>query len=312
VNAGSTERSLVLGAYSGLPARFVEPFAASLRATEFKGSFCIVAGRCEPQERARLEALADSVIDADPEYPDERRIARTLLARLRRTRGLRRVYAPTFKAVARGTSFRTWSSLEYHLEGLQALRYRHYHRIILEREPAPDFVLLTDLRDVVFQRDPFADRVDGLELFFEDASVRFGEDHFNTRWIRDVYGHAQLDRMRGNPVSCSGTVVGTRQAMLAYLAEMIGQIALQRGPIGSRDQAVHNVLIASGRLPSALLVRNGYGRVLTLGAMKTFELASDGKVLNADGSVPAVLHQWDRHRALAARVERPPAVSLAP
>jgi len=303
----STNRSLVLGAYSRLPVQHLEPFVRSLRATGFRGAFCIVAGRCDQEERAQLDELADSVVDVDSEYGTELPVARTLLTYLRRTRGLRRTYAPAFQAVARATSersaFRRWSSLEYHLEGLQTLRYLHYHRYICARKPLPDVVMITDLRDVVFQCDPFSDPVRGLELYLEDAAVRIGEDDFNTRWIRDLFGAAELHGLRGRPVSCSGTVVGTRETMLAYLAEMTAQIVWRRRPMGPRDQAVHNMLLHGGRLFSAKVIRNGYGRVLTMGKMPTYRTSPEGTILNVDGSIPAVLHQWDRHGDLVAQLE---------
>jgi hypothetical protein len=304
----STSRSVILGAHTGLPARSLEPFVRSLRATKFNGSLCIVAGHCDAVQLEQLRGLADCVVDVEDDYSSELRFMRRFLGYLRRQRGLRRTYPPAFEAVARASTeraaLRRWSCLEYHLEGLQALRYLHYHRFLVAHAPDADVVMLSDLRDVVFQRDPFTEPVDGLELYLEDASVRLGEDAFNTRWIRDLFGSAELEAMRGRPVSCSGTVVGTRQAILAYLAEMVAGIVWRRRPMGAHDQAVHNRLIERGLLPDATLVRNGYGRVLTLGAVETFELSPDGAVMNSDGSVPAVLHQWDRHAALVARIEQ--------
>lgn len=304
----STDRSLVLGAYTGLPPRHLQPFVSSLRATEFKGSLGIVCGGYGADERRELSALADVVIDVGHEYSSELRVTRQLLAYLRRTRGLRRAYPTVFQAVARAgperESFRRWSSLEYRLEGLQALRYLHYHRWIREREPAPDCVMITDLRDVFFQRDPFADPVRDLEVYLEDASVSIGADDFNTRWIRDLFGAKELEALRGRPISCSGTVVGTREGMLAYLAEMAMQIVWRRQPIGAHDQAVHNLLVHRGLLPSAAVIPNGRGRVLTMGKMSSYRTGADGTIQNLDGSIPAVLHQWDRHEPLVARVAR--------
>lgn len=293
----STRNSLVLGAFSGIPVELIEPFVRSLRASGYAGSFCIVAGRCDPE---RLAPLADSVVHVASEYGNSLRATRAVLGFLRRTRGFRRFYPSAFRAAIRARPSR-WRVLEYHLEGLQSLRYAHYLRYLEEVAVDADVVMITDLRDVFFQRDPFAGPLDGLEVYLEDASVRIGEDDFNTRWLRDIAGPAGLARLRGRPVSCSGTVIGTRAAMLAYLREMTAAISESRGPMGPHDQAVHNVLLAEGRL-NATVVPNGSGRVLTLGKAKGFEISADGTVLNDDGSVPAVLHQWDRHAALVQRL----------
>ncbi len=302
----STERSLVIGVHTGLPARLVEPFARSLRATGFKGTFVIFAGLCGDQEKARLRELADIVVDLDAEYPAPAAGTLRLLGFLRSTRGFRRAYPVASQALARvgskRASFRRWSSLEYHLEGLQALRYLHYRRHLAALDPEPDVVMLTDLRDVVFQRDPFDEPVSGLELYLEDNSVRIGNEIFNTRWIRHLYGASELERLRGRPVSCSGTVVGTRDAIICYLGEMVGEIVWRRRPMGSHDQGVHNMLLHRGRFGSPTIVPNGHGRVLTMGKMTTYDLDFDGTLRNADGSVPAVVHQWDRPEQIAVRV----------
>jgi hypothetical protein len=83
---------------------------------------------------------------------------------------------------------------------------------------------------------------------------------------------------------------------------MRAAIGWRRRPLGSRDQAVHNRLLRRGRFTDGTLVANGTGRVLTMGEMRTVERDADGRVINADGSVPAILHQYDRHPALAAEL----------
>ena len=90
--------------------------------------------------------------------------------------------------------------------------------------------------------------------------------------------------------------------MLAYLSEMIAEIVWRRRPMGPHDQGVHNGLIQTGRLPFAELIPNEHGRVLTLGRVKTPRVNGDGILLNADGSVPAVIHQWDRHPSLVSQL----------
>lgn len=302
----STARSLVMGVHTGIPARLTEPFARSLHDSGFKGTFVVFAGLCGDEDLARLRELADLVVDLDAEYAPPSSATLRLLDAFRSTRGFRRAYPFAFQAAARTTTKRTssrrWSSLEYHLEGLQALRYLHYHHYLSALEPAPDAIMLTDLRDVLFQRDPFEDPVADLELYLEDDSVRIGQEPFNTRWIRDLYGRRELRRLTGRPVSCSGTVIGTTTGVLHYLGEMMGEVLRHRRPMGSHDQGAHNALLQRGRLPLATVVANGTGRVLTMGKMARYDVDRDGTVLNANGTVPAVLHQWDRHGELAARM----------
>ena len=295
-------RPLILGALSGLPVDSVEPFARSLRATGFTGRLSIVAAGYDAVQLKELEALSDHVHTVDEEYGKNHPRTFALLRQIRGTRGLRRIYPRLFEEIAcsvpEPASSERWKSMELHLEGLQSLRYTHYYRYLLEDAVDVDSVMITDLRDVIFQRDPFAAPVTGLELYLEDDSVRIGVDAFNTRWLCDLFGRAYVDAMRGRPVSCSGTVFGTRDAMMKYLSEMMTSIARRRRPMGPHDQGIHNALIQDGRLPQAQVVPNEQGRVLTLGRMKSPRVDDDGLLLNVDGRVPAVVHQWDRHPQL--------------
>lgn len=302
--AGS-QRSLILGAYSRLPIGMLEPFARSLKATGFQGRFHVVAAGYDSDQLRQLAALADHVVPVDDEYDRVPPRVCTALGFARRQRGLRRLYPHLFKAVCRAASeqdsLTRWRNLEFRLEGLQSLRYMHYYRRIVDEAVDAEVVMISDLRDIVFQRDPFTDPVTGLELYLEDSSERIGQDGgFNTRWLNDLYGKEFIDASRGQPLSCSGVVVGTRSAMLTYLSEMVADIVWRRRPMGSHDQGVHNALIQTGRLPSTQLIPNESGRVLTLGKMQKFQKNREGFLLNADGSIPAVLHQWDRHASLVA------------
>jgi hypothetical protein len=246
--------------------------------------------------------LADSVVEVDRDYSAVPDSLLNPLRWVRRTRRVRRAYPLLFGVALRLTRTDRWETLEYQLEGLQALRYRLYLDI-LERAADVDEVMLTDVRDVIFQGDPFAEPIAGLELFLEDDSVRIGYDHFNTRWIRELYGRGVVEQMSGRVVSCSGTVFGSRTAMLGYLAEMATSIGRHRRPMGSRDQAVHNALLYRGRLDSAAVFRNGRGRVLTLGGITKLRTNTEGFLVNEDGRVPPVVHQWDRHAPFVSELE---------
>lgn len=302
----STHNSVVLGAFERLPPRYIEPFARSLRSTEFAGTFRLVTAGYGADDLRLLASVADDIYEANEAcVPPTGPTVVPFLQLLRRTRGVRRLYPLCFQVAARAASERhslaRWIWLERNLEGLQALRYLHYYRYLTTKVGDADLVMLTDVRDVVFQRDPFERAVHGLELVLEESHVVVGRDHFNTRWIRDLYGPESAAHLEGARVSCSGTVIGQRAAILHYLTEMILEIMWRRRPMGAHDQGVHNWLLRTGRLPLATLVANGSGRVLTMGAMRSYETSSEGYVLNSDGSVPAVLHQYDRHKELQER-----------
>lgn len=300
---GSTRESLVLGFVAGLPPSYVEPFSRSLRASGYQGRFVLIVGKYSAPDRAELAAMADVIVDIDAIYLNGPAPAVVEMLRLpRETPGLRRFYPALFGSLLRlapeRRALHAWRHLEYQLEGLQALRYAHYYDFIRVHAPAADKILLTDIRDVIFQDDPFDAPVSGLEVFLEEEFLAIGKDPHNARWIQNLYGRRALERIGSMTTSCSGTTVGDRESILDYLQAMTESIVWRRRPMGSHDQGVHNHLLRSGRLSHADVVRNGHGRVLTMGAMQHFERDASGRVLNADGSVPAVVHQYDRHQVL--------------
>lgn len=221
----STADSLVLGFAARLSPALLAPFVSSLRATGYRGRIGFVLAHYGEAELDELRDMVDVTFDVSHHYASASQSPSIRLLRgLRTTRGLRRLYPTAFTLSTlagpeRGASQR-WRTREYELEGLQSLRYGHYEEVLRDLAPAADQVMLTDLRDVVFQADPFNAPLTGLEVFLEDESCRVGVEHFNSTWIRNLYGQARLGQMAHETVSCSGTVFGTGEAVLAYLREM--------------------------------------------------------------------------------------------
>jgi hypothetical protein len=301
----STPRSLVLGFAASLPADSFRPFVTSLRATGYRGRFGLITAKCTPDQREQFRELADLHWDVDDQFLAQAASPRQIatLRWLRSQRGARRLYPKAFQVAARLTRERDqqarWERLEYELEGLQALRYRLYYAFLQDVAPDADVIMVSDLRDVLFQADPFDPPVDGLELFLEDPKSRLGTEPFNRRWLASLYGPGRMAAIADECTSCSGTTFGTRDAMLDYLTQMSHAIQWRRQPLGAHDQGVHNHLLRSGQFRNATIVQNGLGRVLTMGMLDDVGMAEDGSVLNGDGSLPPVLHQYDRHIDLA-------------
>ncbi len=216
------------------------------------------------------------------------------------------------------------------------------------------WLLVLDTRDTFFQADPFllvrrnasyasADLV----VFEENFPLKtIGTCPFNSGWL-SCFGlpkGADIVTWRGihnrptplvkanahKPVRCSGSTLGTRSGLEAYVDAMLAafdRFACHRSeldPIQS-DQGYHNYLLLSGALERAdestgrraLRVRSepmGHGLVNTIGTLhvnrlqgkladedKFKQLAqwglrdeAQGFVTNFDGMRSAIVHQWDR------------------
>ena len=86
-------------------------------------------------------------------------------------------------------------------------------------------VLVTDARDVYFQRDPFGDgaeAVRGLQVFAEQPRFIDAGHWFVARRVRICKDEYTMD----GPMVCSGTTIGTRDTMLEFLDIMYREIKL--------------------------------------------------------------------------------------
>mmetsp|Transcript_23497 Transcript_23497/g.39367 ORF Transcript_23497/g.39367 Transcript_23497/m.39367 type:complete len:550 (+) Transcript_23497:243-1892(+) len=184
----------------------------------------------------------------------------------------------------------------------QVCRYVVYKEWIEKLVPENGRVLISDVRDVYFQANPFEAPVPDQSavlksisapgganlLVFEETRgphnhMNLNSQKLNRRWITEAYSGDPLG-LRGNLnfwVLCSGTTMGTKPGMAEYALKMTAEMGLcrQRHPvkilkggkmltdvcISGADQAFHNVLFYRGQLTGARSVPNGQGQMYTVG-----------------------------------------------
>lgn len=180
-------------------------------------------------------------------------------------------------------------------------RFAAYNRY-LAGHPEARNVLLTDVRDVLFQRSPFAPAPTGLEVFVEGDAL--GDHAFNMKYLRALAGEGTATALASAPAICVGTVMGPAREVARFCRMVLMLAAIPRSEIGGAfgaDQAACNIAVHLGLVEAQ--VRENYGRVATIGLTPgetlTFE---NSEVVNPDGSVSAIVHQYDRHPHLAEAV----------
>lgn len=188
-----------------------------------------------------------------------------------------------------------------------ALRFFLYLEWLRHNGGAYRRVLLTDVRDVVFQHDPFAyDWPPGLSVFHEDLSMTIGQCPHMERWIKGHLGGAVFTALRDEHIVCSGTTVGDCSAIISYLEALTAR--LEPFAPGERmagyDQGVHNLLIHGNFLEMVTCFDNS-GPVLTLGYKRGgAPLNGRGEILAENGAAAFLVHQYDRHPELFRHVRR--------
>ncbi len=183
-------------------------------------------------------------------------------------------------------------------------RYFAYQAFLAEHGNRYRHILLTDVRDVFFQHNPFDISMPSpLNCFLEDKRTSIGTSSLNTAWVAAGYGKKTLKMLRDKAISCSGVTLGTSNAIQAYTAQMTQELMAvhRRTPnllyvIIGLDQGVHNVLLYSHLLDATHLFSNEDGPVLTMGYMQEYEFvySEQGELCNAAGKAAHILHQYDR------------------
>jgi len=159
-------------------------------------------------------------------------------------------------------------------------------------------VLITDMRDALFQRNPFgpeAPKVRGLQVFEEHYTIR------TTHWLVDWPVGDCKGVHYDEPMLCSGTTIGTRRAMIDYLnifhEEMNTWMASEKCccfDTNGDDQSMHNYLYYSGKLSGVSggvkAVANRDGLVNTVGAMGSL-------IFNTHRREKKILREAQKHPA---------------
>lgn len=188
----------------------------------------------------------------------------------------------------------------------QSARFVMFLDFLKNRSTHYDKVMLTDVRDVFFQSDPFAQVPDGeLCMYEEEGPLTIGTEPQNRRWVQACFGQKILRQIAHHRVICSGVTIGSVANICGYLEAMEPPL-LQRSLVYITDQAIHNFLARTGRLNhlNPKIIKNGDGIVLTAGVMNEsqFQWDSSGRLVNAAGVPYAVIHQFDRHASLISRL----------
>jgi len=131
--------------------------------------------------------------------------------------------------------------------------------------------VLTDVADSFFQRDPF---VTAVRLNMQHPVMVFEEISAldNTHWLTDFPVKSCRNYTVGPvPMLCSGSTMGSREGILAYLDAMVEEFDYWKTREECRidmpgdDQSIHNYLFYTGRLKDAVAIPHRTGPLHIVG-----------------------------------------------
>ena len=295
-------KNLVIG-IAQLALQETMPFLLSLASIRFDGDVCLFVNNPSREKYKALRRWGATVVSYERPLSDH--ILPEIILRPRHVRWFLDETYPYFLDFVDSISKNKASKLRWAEVLLKSPKYRRYvmcQRYLTAHPSEYSNVMLTDVRDVFFQRDPFQfDFGDEVCCFLEDGRDTIGSSVTNRTWIRDLFGSAALKSMERARISCSGVTIGSYKRIMKYLETMVDYITRFVLPRQSRiddgaDQGVHNYILHYGLVPYSRVFSNEDGPVITLTGVPEVDVRFDknGYVVNKTGEVVNVVHQYDR------------------
>ncbi|HEY1173759.1 MAG TPA: hypothetical protein VGH19_20510 [Verrucomicrobiae bacterium] len=292
-------KNLIIGLVSGYDFAALRPFFDTLAATGYAGDVLLFHDRTSEETLNELKKRGVKLIAFKQRYP-------------RHPLHDRKLNGEGKIGSALSLTQRTLQLLPGSEQSITALGRRLYHVVnirflltdeLLQRGQLSEYgrIMLTDVRDVVFQRDPFSFD-DGGEVtsFWEHPRFTMETDKNYRDWITKAFGKDYAQKHFKDRISCCAITMGPTEKMKTYFREFVKFLLVNKTAEPFRfglDSAIHNRLIWEGRIPGLRMLENLHGPVVHLGGIKAEEIirSSNNEILNQDGSPIAVLHQYDRH-----------------
>jgi len=308
-NPTSTSRDVILALFQGYDFEVARPFLESLRATGYRGRVIFVGSELSANTRRQLRDAGVEIVWFSRwsiRYPKQRNgrwqwrrmYPLTRLASIWPTRiAVRWIIGMLLRCRDEGDVM--WQAkLAVPFVHYFCARFAVYSRLLAERSDEFDRLFLADVRDKVFQRDPFAWDVpsDRLACFSEQPGMTIGQCRFTSRWIRNGIGQRAVDEVADEQLLCAGTTMGPTDAMRRYLAALVRQMLMLRKQVNGIDQGTHNYIVHTGKAGPWRMYMNHDGPVINLGRTPEARLRfnDSDQLVNDDDSVIAVVHQFDR------------------
>ena len=181
-------------------------------------------------------------------------------------------------------------------------RFKNFKRYIDAHGDNYEQIFITDTRDVIFQSDVFEcfkGYFNFLGYSSEGDDIRGSKKghRLNYNWIANIFGKEEADKLLDKKSICAGgALIGTSREVNIFL-----EILLSNKFPNEKyafDQAAFNYLFHNNLVP----IKNIIESDLESGAIFNMALADNfyvrGDKIFRNGSFPAVVHQYDRHKSL--------------
>ena len=175
-------------------------------------------------------------------------------------------------------------------------RWKFYRDYLIENKEKYNIVLSVDIRDTIIQNEFFKFYENSKPFIgysFESANI---ENIINKDWIINNFGNKLLKTLENKRVINAGTIWGTLNEFYEFSNILYEKLSIYPRVI---DQTLANYLIYHEKiLKKCLQIKSDeFGPVLTLGLTKRKNIILDeeNNILNNNGQIASIVHQYNRH-----------------
>lgn len=174
-------------------------------------------------------------------------------------------------------------------------RYSLYYNFLLAEGKRFNNILLTDVRDVFFQTNPFQENWSKESITVTKEPLFIHQEYnFNAPWILKKFGPEVLSAIQHQPILCSGTIFGPTEFIIDLLKEM-SHVLFDNEYVPLSDQSSLNYLVHTGIIKPVAYSDNENGPIMTLALENQIKFNQDNQVLLRNGHIASILHQYNRH-----------------
>jgi hypothetical protein len=283
----------------GLDAAAIKPFFHSLRLSGCNDEVVVFASDISPECRALLKDYQAKVVDFD-------------YRGIRFFHGRSQRLSQGFKAVYRYYRTHRAGQKEPAYLFFNNARFFYYRDYLSGLRDKPDRVLLADIRDVVFQSNPFSyPFLPGISVASENTKRKIIHSRGAIKGMFESVGLLETCRFLGREIICAGTTLADFETMLKYLDRLTSGIRRRffYALLDGIDQGLHTYFAHQRVITPLHCYTNWNGPFLTMDREVVLPQNKnhEGYLCNQDGSVIPIVHQYDRVKSLYRPDEKRPA-----
>ena len=182
------------------------------------------------------------------------------------------------------------------------LRWEMYVNYLEINKNTYNLIFHCDIRDTFFQKDVFnyynSDKP-FLGIFLEDGRL---DNEINKKWIIDYVGIQKFKEIQNERIICLGSMLGTYDKFLEFSKAFSKEL---KENSQYNDQGIANYMFYYEKYFNDCIIKNdNNGFVMTIGLTDREKLNLDlqDNILNFNGQIAAVIHQYDRKPDIVVKI----------